>query len=208
MVNTFTAGHELLQFPSTSSSAAGPIYPMFNLSASTSTAEFATIDDTLATGYETSEFLFTLSGPSQHAGTSVGKFTIVDDILAAGYEMLWFLSTLSGPTDLSQPTFWLWYWYLHYWIYYGWQYMDYQIRSVTVFIHLVKSLSTYLQLGCRYLCYCCWWIGCRTWWWVNCRTQSLAIFIRWHGSVHAVEKWLKTKEKGRDIVKTNARKQV
>jgi len=88
MVNTFTAGHELLQFPSTSSSAAGPIYPMFNLSASTSTAEFATIDDTLATGYETSEFLFTLSGPSQHAGTSVGKFTIVDDILAAGYEML------------------------------------------------------------------------------------------------------------------------
>ena len=65
MVNTFTAGHELLQFPSTSSSAAGPIHPMFNLSASTSTADFATIDDTWAIGYETSEFSFSLSGPSQ-----------------------------------------------------------------------------------------------------------------------------------------------
>ena len=67
--------------------------------------------------------------------------------------------------------------------------------EVSVFIHLVRSLSTYLQLG--YL-RCCWWIGCRTWRWVDCWTQIPAIFIRpvrWHGPVHAVKKWLRRRAK-------------
>ena len=57
--------------------------------------------------------------------------------------------------------------YLCYGIYYGWQYMGYGTRSVTVFIHLVRSLSTYLRLGC-------WWIGRQ---WIDCRTESPAISI-------------------------------
>ena len=108
--DTLTAGHDASQFPSTSSSAAGPIHSTFDLSALASTGEFAMVDDTLATGYQESELLSTLSSPSQptfdfNAGTSLGEFTTVDDILTAGDDGLRFLSALLGPTDPSQPFF-------------------------------------------------------------------------------------------------------
>ena len=110
MVDALAAGHDASQLPSTSSSAAGPIHPTFDLSASASIGEFAMVDDTLATGYQESELLSTLSGPSQptfdfNAGTSLGGFTMVDDILTAGDDGLRFLSTLLGPIDPSQPVF-------------------------------------------------------------------------------------------------------
>ena len=62
--DTFTAGHDMLQFLSTSSSAAGPSHPTFNCT-STSTAEFTIVDDTLVTGYEASQFSSPMLGLSQ-----------------------------------------------------------------------------------------------------------------------------------------------
>ena len=106
--DTFTAGHDALQLASTSSSAAGPVHPTFDSSASTSTGESAMVDS--ATGREESELVSILSDPSQptfdsDAGTSLGEFTTVDDILTAGDEGLRFLSTRLGPADPSQPVF-------------------------------------------------------------------------------------------------------
>jgi len=107
--DTFTVGHELLQFPLTSSSAAGSIHPTFDLSASTPTAEFAMVDNTLATTYKASEFLSTLSGPSQPifdlgAGTSAAADELADKELTAELEALLSLSSPSGGTSQSMPS--------------------------------------------------------------------------------------------------------
>jgi len=106
--DTFTAGHDASQLASTSSSAAGPVHPTFDSSASISTGESAMVDGTLATGHEGSELVSTLSDPSQptsdsNAGASLGEFTTVHDILTAGDEGLRFLSTRLDPEDPSQP---------------------------------------------------------------------------------------------------------
>ena len=107
--DTFAAEHDVFQFLSTSSSAAGLIHPTFDLSGSTST-EFATVDDPLVTGYKASEFFDTLSGFPQptidlNAGTSVGEFATVGDILVAGDEGSQFLLGSSQSTfDLSAGT--------------------------------------------------------------------------------------------------------
>jgi len=68
------------------------------------------VNNTLTTGYETSQRLFPFSCPSQptldlNAGASVGELSTVDDTLATEYEMLQNLSTWSGPADPSQCTF-------------------------------------------------------------------------------------------------------
>ena len=107
--DTFTVGHELLQFPLTSSSAAGSIHLTFDLSASTPTAEFAMVDNTLATTYKASEFLSTLSGPSQPifdlgAGTSAAADELADKELTAELEALLSLSSPSGGTSQSMPS--------------------------------------------------------------------------------------------------------
>ena len=100
--DTFAAEHDVFQFLSTSSSAAGPIHPTFDLSGSTST-EFATVDDPLATGYEAS--CFPQPTIDLDAGTSVGEFATVGDILVAGDEGSQFLLGSSQSTlDLSAGT--------------------------------------------------------------------------------------------------------
>ena len=88
------------------SGVADPSQPLLSGS-STSAAEPTMVDDTLATGYDTSEFLSTLLGLSQppfdlSVSISAAEFMTVNDTLAAGCDTSQFLSTLSGP---SQHTF-------------------------------------------------------------------------------------------------------
>jgi len=80
------------------SGVAGPSQPILSGS-SPSTTEPTLVNNTLATGYDTSELL----GPSQPTfdGTSTVEFTMVDNALAAEYDTSQFLSTPSDPSQLT-----------------------------------------------------------------------------------------------------------